>query len=243
MAQELFRGYGRATGIPKCSIKIDLRKAFDSIDWSFIMAVLAKYNFPINFISWIEACITTTFYSVKINGALSGFFKGAKGLRQVVLAPNAHKSSVFFSNCKEDVVCWFDDAFRIPHGCLPISFLGVPLISSKLCIDDCLPLIDKLTTRMNLWTTLFLSLAGRVQLIRAVLCSIEAYWTNHFILLRAVHKHMQQLMTRFLWKGDPSKVGGAKVCWSDICLPKDEGGLGIRNPEELELFPITPTLV
>lgn len=31
MAQELFRGYTRETGSPKCALKIDLHKAFDSI--------------------------------------------------------------------------------------------------------------------------------------------------------------------------------------------------------------------
>ncbi|XP_074326556.1 putative mitochondrial protein AtMg00310 [Apium graveolens] len=34
------------------------------------------------------------------------------------------------------------------------------------------------------------------------------------------------------------KVGGTKVCWSDICLPKDEGGLGLRNPEERNYYQI-----
>lgn len=34
LAQELFRGYDRETGVPKCSFMINLHKAFDSIDWS-----------------------------------------------------------------------------------------------------------------------------------------------------------------------------------------------------------------
>ncbi|XP_074336371.1 uncharacterized protein LOC141673521 [Apium graveolens] len=31
LAQELFRGYNRVTGLPKCALKIDLHKAFDSL--------------------------------------------------------------------------------------------------------------------------------------------------------------------------------------------------------------------
>ena len=74
MAQELFRGYTRETGIPKCTIKVDLHKAFDSISWDFIMNMLEKMEFPIRVRNWIYSCISTPSYSVKINGSLRGFF-------------------------------------------------------------------------------------------------------------------------------------------------------------------------
>ncbi|XP_074342467.1 uncharacterized protein LOC141680033 [Apium graveolens] len=82
MAQELFRGYSRETGVPKCALKIDLHKAFDSLDWNFLMTALHKLGFPSKFLGWIYACISTSMYSIKINGILSGYFKGKKGLRQ-----------------------------------------------------------------------------------------------------------------------------------------------------------------
>lgn len=46
------------------------------------MVALAKLNFPKKFRNWIFAGISTTRLSVKVNGALDGFFPGAKGLRQ-----------------------------------------------------------------------------------------------------------------------------------------------------------------
>lgn len=49
LAQELFRSYNRQTYVPKCSHKIDLHKAFDSISWSFIVDVMAFMNFPLGF--------------------------------------------------------------------------------------------------------------------------------------------------------------------------------------------------
>ena len=63
LAQELFRGYGRSSGIPKCAIKVDLCKAFDSVDWNFQLAVMHNMNFPEKFICWIKACVCTTMYS------------------------------------------------------------------------------------------------------------------------------------------------------------------------------------
>lgn len=82
LAQELFRGYGRESGVTKSALKIDLHKAFDSVHWGFILATLRPMHFSNPFIGWIEACICSTMYLVRINRASNGFFPGAKGLRQ-----------------------------------------------------------------------------------------------------------------------------------------------------------------
>lgn len=145
------------------------------------------------------------------------------------LKPSVHKSTSFLCNCTDDFTSWFDNEYAIPRGSLPVRFLGVPLISKQLCINDCMPLISKITGRITSWTNLLLSFAGRVLLIKSVLCAIEAYWCNHFILPSLVHKEIQSLLTRFLWKGNINNKGGAKVAWDVVCLPRVEGGLGVKN--------------
>lgn len=82
LAQELFRKYHRKSTSPRCIIKVDLRKAFDSINWSFLKSMLQRLNFPDQFIQWIMQCVTITTYSIALNGGLNGLFKGAKRLRQ-----------------------------------------------------------------------------------------------------------------------------------------------------------------
>lgn len=113
-----------------------------------------------------------------------------------------------------------------------MRFLGVPLISSQLCINDCIPLIDKITAYMHSWSNTFLSFAGRALLIKSVICVLESFWCNHFLLPSAVHANIQSLLTRFLWKGNINHKGGAKVAWTTVCLPKKEGDLGIKNTVE-----------
>ncbi|KAK4384175.1 putative ribonuclease H protein [Sesamum angolense] len=82
LAQELFTGYKRQ-GLPKrCALKVDLRKAYDTVEWDFLSAVLQLFGFPSTFIGWIEECVTTPMFSVCINGNPHGFFKGSRGLRQ-----------------------------------------------------------------------------------------------------------------------------------------------------------------
>lgn len=80
--QELVRNYQRDSGIARCAIKIDLMKAYDSVDWDFLFEVMSAMDFPPLFISWIRTCITSAMFFVVINGELKGYFKGEKGLRQ-----------------------------------------------------------------------------------------------------------------------------------------------------------------
>lgn len=47
-----------------------------------------------------------------------------------------------------------------------------------------------------------------------------------------VHREIQSLLTRFLWKGNINQKNGAKVAWETVCLPKSEGGLGVKNMVE-----------
>ncbi|KAL0291884.1 UNVERIFIED_CONTAM: putative mitochondrial protein [Sesamum angustifolium] len=82
LAQEMFSGYNRQ-GLPmRCALKVDLRKAYDTVEWDFLRAVLHLFGFPDIFIGWIEECVTTPMFSVCINGTPHGFFKGSRGLRQ-----------------------------------------------------------------------------------------------------------------------------------------------------------------
>ena len=82
MAQELVKGYGRANLSSRCALKIDLQKAFDTLNWNFVMDVLASFKFPPIFIYWIKCCLTSPMYSISLNGGLVGYFMGERGVRQ-----------------------------------------------------------------------------------------------------------------------------------------------------------------
>lgn len=62
LMQELMRGYHRNDGIPRCALKVDLQKAYDSVEWSYVERVLRAMNFPQKMIEWIMLCISTPHY-------------------------------------------------------------------------------------------------------------------------------------------------------------------------------------
>ncbi|XP_062100475.1 uncharacterized protein LOC133806383 [Humulus lupulus] len=80
--QDILHGYTRKNISPRCVLKIDLSKAYDSIDWVFMEDILTTFCFPRRFIQWIMTCLTGTSYTLMFNGRLQGIFEGRKGLRQ-----------------------------------------------------------------------------------------------------------------------------------------------------------------
>jgi hypothetical protein len=64
------------------ALKIDTEKAFDTMEWSFLLNVLRLHGFSSIWINWISQCIFTPSFSFLINGSPFGNFKSSRGLRQ-----------------------------------------------------------------------------------------------------------------------------------------------------------------
>ena len=63
----------RGGGPPRCSLKVDLMKAYDSVRWDFLLVILRTVGFPSRMVNWIGECISTTRFLVSIKGELHGF--------------------------------------------------------------------------------------------------------------------------------------------------------------------------
>lgn len=63
-------------------MKIDISKAFDSVQWLFVLRSLEALGIPERFIKWNNLCISTPSFSVQVNGDLAGYFQRSRGLRQ-----------------------------------------------------------------------------------------------------------------------------------------------------------------
>ncbi|KAE8657310.1 broad-range acid phosphatase DET1-like [Hibiscus syriacus] len=84
------------------------------------------------------------------------------------------------------------------HGRLPVSYLGVPLITKKLTEKDCQALLDNIKNRLYQW---------------------------QLILPQSIIKKIEQLCSIFFWKGSDTTVlvssaNNTKQIWEEI-RPKD----------------------
>jgi hypothetical protein len=86
---------------------------------------------------------------------------------------------------------------------------------------------------MSTWSSRRLSYGGRVTLINSVLSSLPLYFFSFFKAPRCIINQLVKIQRKFLWGGG---VENKKICWikwDHICLPREKGGLGVKN---LELF-------
>lgn len=72
------------------------------------------------------------------------------------LTPNPDKSNIFMCGVDESVKCQLLASLGYKEGTLPVRYLGVPLISSRLKKVDCSILVDKIVGRVKSWTCNFL---------------------------------------------------------------------------------------
>jgi len=81
MANELVDSRVRSN-IPGILCKLDIQKAYDHLNWNFLLEALSKRGFGGRWIRWMKFCISTVNFSVLINGSPTGFFSSQRGLRQ-----------------------------------------------------------------------------------------------------------------------------------------------------------------
>ncbi|XP_043719432.1 uncharacterized protein LOC122667249 [Telopea speciosissima] len=130
LCQELLHDYHSPSDMPRFAAKLDIRKAFDSVYWSFLFTLLLWLNFPSNFIGWIVECVTNPSFVVVINGGQSRVFSGNRGLRQ-----GCPLSPALFSI----VLQFFSDSLGLLAECGQFEYHSLcakPAITSLCFADD-----------------------------------------------------------------------------------------------------------
>ncbi|XXG88987.1 hypothetical protein AAC387_Pa12g1096 [Persea americana] len=82
LAFELFQKLNSKLSKGSFCLKLDISKAFDKLNWSFLFSCLRFFEFSEAWISLISECIYTTRCSILINRSPQGFFSSSCGLRQ-----------------------------------------------------------------------------------------------------------------------------------------------------------------
>jgi hypothetical protein len=103
------------------AINLDMEKAFDKMELSFLLDTLHKLGFHSHWINWIRLCISTSSFLVLLNGSPFGLFSPSRGLRQgdplspllFIIVSEVISRLLFSSLC----------GFKIARACSPLNHL------------------------------------------------------------------------------------------------------------------------
>ncbi|GKD63582.1 RNA-directed DNA polymerase, eukaryota, reverse transcriptase zinc-binding domain protein [Tanacetum coccineum] len=191
-----------------------------------LRGVLIMFKFPDKLIKWIMVCVITAAFTINVNGVRAGYFKGGRGLRQgdpispyiFTLAMEVF-TLILQKHISEDV------KFKYHWGCKDLQI-------SHLCFaDDLLVLCHgdlnsvKVVKRA---LDMFSSVSGlNPNIGKSIVLFGNVIEQDKQEILSILPFKIGSLPVSYL--GGELLKGKAKVAWKQVCKPKDEGGLGIKN--------------
>jgi len=114
------------------------------------------------------------------------------------LKTNLQKSQMVFGGANHILQQQCLHTVGLRECTLPLKYLRVPIVASKLTKIECATLVDKITAKIHTWATRHISYAGRLSLINNVIFGIFNYWALIFILPTEVIEKLTKLCRNFL---------------------------------------------
>ncbi|XP_028103519.1 uncharacterized protein LOC114302671 [Camellia sinensis] len=235
-------------------IKLDFEKAYDSLNWEFLLSMMVNFGFGGKWVEWIAVCVTSAKLSVLVNGSPTKEFSPQRGLSQGdSLSPflfiiAAKCFSILMSRALDlglikgvkigsnglvlTYLQFVDDSLLLCEADA-LEYLGLPLGANPSRKATWRPVFDKFRSKLAGWKRKLLSFAGRLTLIKYVLSSLPLYYLSMFKLPQGVTRDLDKLQASFLWSESELKKMVHLVKWKEVAKPVDQGGMGVRRVKEV----------
>ncbi|MFS8026364.1 putative RNA-directed DNA polymerase [Helianthus anomalus] len=289
--------------------KIDFEKAYDNINWGFVVDIFNQMGFGAKWCSWIWGVLSSARASVLVNGSPTFEFRCGKGMRQgdpispflfvVVMEAlscifdkavevgvfsginlpndgpslshlffagdaliigewgetnalnvvrilrcffvcsglriNLSKSNIFGIGADSEEVADLARVVGCNHDVLPFKYLGLMVGANMNKVSSWKPIYDIVESRLALWKSGFLSIGGRITLIRPVLQSLPGYYFSLYRAPIKVVKDLEGKIRKFLWGGSNEGKKTHWVSWNVVASPIKCGGLGISKLHNINI--------
>ncbi|KAH1242369.1 putative ribonuclease H protein [Glycine max] len=111
----------------------------------------------------------------------------------------------------------------------PFCYLGIPIGAKPSSNMVWEPLTSKYESKLSKWAQKNISMAGKVTLINSVLNALPIYLLSFFKIPQKIGNTAKKFSVGGGGGGDKDYKKIPWVKWETICLPKEEGGLGIKE--------------
>ncbi|GAU50953.1 hypothetical protein TSUD_411410 [Trifolium subterraneum] len=231
------------------TLKIDISKTYDKVDWGFLRGVMTRMGFTDVWIRWVMMCVSSVNYSVMMNSDRVGPISPGRGLRQG--DPLSLYLFILVTECLTALIHQAVGRGDL-HGVRICR--GAPEVSHLLFADDCFLFcranVAEVNELMRILHTYETALAQEVNLVKS-----EVFISRN--MSQAAKEDLSRILGVKLvlgtgiYLGLPSMVGRSKeimiksvlqaipfyvmsihwLAWERLACPKAYGGLGFRNFE------------
>ncbi|XP_075084712.1 uncharacterized protein LOC142167967 [Nicotiana tabacum] len=224
LAQKIIQGIGKKNFGGNTVIKLDMAKAYDRfrgfsmVQSGLQVTHLAYADDVIIFSSGGKRTLKLVMHQLQNYEKCSGQLINT-GKSCFLVDPKA--SNIAIQRIKE-VTGYRNSNF-------PITYLRCPLYVGRKRISHFSEIVSKHVKRTTGWQGKLLSVGGRATLIKHVLQSQPIYLLSALEPPKTVLKQLETYMARFFWGSDEGKQKYHWSSWSNLCYPKEEGGLEFRS--------------
>ena len=155
---------------------------------------------------------------------------------------NFHKSDIYCVGSAVERSQEFENILTCNSSVLPMKYLGVPVNKKRLKLSDWRPSEEKMAVKLCPWQGKNLVMGGRVSLINSSVTSVPLYMLSFYVVPSGPRESMDRVRKGFLWSGDKDKKKYHLVKWETVCMPKEQGGLGILDLELMNISLISKWL-
>ncbi|XP_042939447.1 uncharacterized protein LOC122274476 [Carya illinoinensis] len=198
------------------TLKLDMSKAYDRIEWDFLKSVMKKMGF-------LATCIELVIKANSIEWSqlysLLECYERAFGQRL-----NNDKTSIFFSsNTREQTKDIVTNIAGIRGTNSYEKYLGLPALVGRSRSQSFQGILDKVQAKLNSWKTKLLSQAGKETPFQPTAWEFSSCLDNY--LMNLTNKSAPSLNAHLNWEAPPQ--GKLKVNW-DAGLDKTNCKVGVR---------------
>lgn len=144
------------------------------------------------------------------------------------------KSKILFSlNVKRDLKQLISNESGIKSTKDLGKYLGMPVLQERINKDTFGEIIERVPSRLTGYRGRFLSVVGRLTLTKAILGYIPIHSMSTISLPQSTLADLDKISQNFVFGSTSEKRKQHLISWNRICLPKTEGGLGIRRSRDM----------